>query len=170
MSLTSVQQAVYIATGDPETDNPTSLQFPGQLGATVTIQHATQGRKTYQLVKVNSGSATLTAHACVFWADKHNYEVIAAATNHGRAAGIAKVAAAASTFCWIQKKGLGLVRFAAAPTSAPDATGKPVRPTATVAEADSVALGTALDNQIARTAGTAASQLALCDIDVDDRA
>ena len=117
MSLTSDQQAVYIASGDPETDNPTSLQFPGQLGAKVTIQTATAGRKTYRLVKVNASSATLTQHACVFWADKANFEALTAATNHGRAAGIAKVAAAACTYCWGQTKGLRTVRFAAAPPS-----------------------------------------------------
>lgn len=169
MSLTGDRQTLYIATGDPETDNPTSLRLPGQLGEKVTIQHATQGRKTYQLVKVNASSATLTANAVVFWADKANFEVIAAATNYGRAAGRAPLAAAASTYLWIQKKGLGNGRFAAAPTSAPDATGKPVVTTATAAELNSLALATAGDTVVGRSAGTAAAQIALVDFDIDDR-
>lgn len=168
MSLTGDQQTAYVASGDPETDNPTTLQYPGLLGAKLS-RTTSAGKKTYRLVKVAATSATLTASAAVFWADKSAFEVTATATNHGRCAGIARVAAAINTYCWVQTKGLGNVRFAAVPTSAPDATGKPVRPTAVATECDSVALGTALDNEIGRSAGTATAQIALVDIDIDDR-
>ncbi len=63
----------------------------------------------------------------MYWSDKTINEVTTAKTNRGAVAGICRIAAAAAAeYIWILKKGDRGVLFQAAPTSAPDTTGKPV--------------------------------------------
>lgn len=142
------QQGIWISTGDPDNVDERSMYAPGQLGSKVTLIQPTrspagveEGRsKTYQYVRVDSGVAVAPFPGAVaWWLNSAQYLVTTAATNRGRVAGVFQGTVTPGNFCFIQQKGPGKVKFVDAPTSAPDATGKFVIPSATAGKADCVA-------------------------------
>jgi hypothetical protein len=141
-------QSPYFASGNPETEEFTTLYAPGMLGLRAEFDQGTPGvapnRCVYQLVKCASGITPVVGNV-MYWSTKNIAAVTTTATNTGNLAGIARIAAAAAAeYIWICKKGDREVLFIDAPTSAPDGTGKPVvGVTATAGKADSLALATA---------------------------
>ncbi len=141
-------QSPYFATGDPETEELTTLYAPGMLGCCAQFDrggiNGPQNVCTYQLVKQGAGVAGLAGQ--VFsWNPKSTWTVVlAAAAQLGQIAGVGeKVVATAATYIWIVKKGDRPVLVINAPTVAPDATGLPVVSSATAGSADCVAATTA---------------------------
>ena len=138
------QPAVYLQSGDPETENTPTLYAPGLLGARFTViqpSRATPGTesgrsKRYQIIRTDS---TMTVApflgAVAWWSDKTQYLVTtnAAATGggRGRVAGIFQNAITPGNFGCVQVEGPAMVKFVDAPTATPDATGKFVIPSAT---------------------------------------
>jgi hypothetical protein len=141
-------QSPYFQTGNPETEEMTTLYAPGMLGCRAEFDQGLlagpPNRCVYQLVKAYT-SITPVVGNVLYWVAKSAFTVTTTATNTGALAGIARIAAAAAaTYIWICKKGDRDVLFIDAPTVAPDATGLPVMGvTATAGKADSKALATA---------------------------
>ncbi len=140
-------QSPYFATGNPETEEFTTLYAPGMLGLRAEFDQGTPGtapnRCVYQLVKAYT-SITPVVGNVLYWVSKTAFTVTTTATNLGNLAGIARIAAAAAAeYLWICKKGDRDVLFIDAPTVAPDATGLPVvGVVATAGKADAKALAT----------------------------
>ena len=150
------QQPIYISTGDPETVNDVTLQYPGQLGMRATIKQpsgpGTPGSesyrdKTYQLVQTDSSMGTAPyLGAVAWWADKTAYKVTTDPTKlgRGRIAGVFQNAITPGNYGFIQTQGPASVKLVDAPTSAPTAnSGQFVIPSATAAKADTLAAGAA---------------------------
>jgi hypothetical protein len=103
------QPALFLASGDPETENTPVLQYPGQLGARITIKQPPGGPsgpfpptaagtsqtavsanaanrfKTYQLVQTDSSAAVAPfPNAVAWWSDKSKYLVTTSASKLGR--------------------------------------------------------------------------------------
>lgn len=141
-------QSPYFATGNPETEEMTTLYAPGMLGCVAQFDQGLQAGPpnvcAYQLVKQNT-SITGVVGNVMYWVTKSSYTVTTTATNTGQLAGICRIAAAAAaTYIWICKHGDREVLFIDAPTVAPSAVGLPVvGVTATAGKADTVALATA---------------------------
>lgn len=179
-------QPVFLPGGNPETFNEPSLPYPGQLGnrfeiinpprqASTATDTAEDGRpKGYQLVGTDSSMAQSPFDGAVaWWSNQQQYRVTTTVTTlgRGRVAGVFKMAVTPGNFCCIQIKGVGLVKFIDTVTSAPDATGKLVIPSATNGKADCLAAGSAATYPImGRSAGTydAANAQALVDLDLPD--
>lgn len=178
-------QPVFLPGGNPETMNEPSLLYPGQLGNRFEIINpprqapgsntAEDGRpKGYQLVGTDSTMAQAPFDGAVaWWADQAQYRVTTTVTTlgRGRVAGVFKMAVTPGNYCCIQQKGVGEVMFVDAPTSAPDATGKLVIPSATNGKADCLAAGSAATYPIlGRSAGAVigGTGRALVDLDVAD--
>jgi hypothetical protein len=148
MPLNRYIQSPYFATGNPETEEMTTLYAPGMLGLLAEFDQGLLAGPpnpcVYQLVKQATGVQGVVGNV-MYWATKSAWTVTTTATNTGQLAGICRIAAAASaTYIWILKKGDRNVLFIDAPTVAPDATGLPVMGvTATAGKADSKALATA---------------------------
>ncbi|PYQ25325.1 MAG: hypothetical protein DMF56_27825 [Acidobacteria bacterium] len=140
-------QSPYFATGNPETEEMTTLYAPGMLGCRAEFDQGLlagpPNRCVYQLVKAYT-SITPVVGNVLYWVTKSSYTVTTTATNLGNLAGIARIAAAAAAeYIWICKKGDRDVLFIDAPTVAPDATGLPVvGVVATAGKADAKALAT----------------------------
>lgn len=98
----------------------------------------------YQLVLQNTSISGVMGNV-MYWADKGAFKVTTTQTNTGQLAGICrKVVVTAATYIWILKHGTRDVLLIDSPTSAADATGKPVVGiTATAGKADVLALATA---------------------------
>jgi hypothetical protein len=145
------QQPIYMRSGDPETENEATLQYPGQLGMRVTVAQPSRtapgnesGRpKTYQLVKTDS-TMTVTPFpgAVAFWADRANYLVTTAATNQQEGAGVFQNAITAGNYGFIQVQGPATVKFVDADVAAL-AAGDAAIPSSTAGKAGRVAKGTA---------------------------
>ncbi len=141
-------QSPYFATGNPETEEMTTLYAPGMLGLRAEFDQGLlagpPNRCVYQLIKQYTSIQCVVGNV-TYWVAKSAFTVTTTATNSGNLAGIARIAAAAAaTYIWICKKGDRDVLFIDAPTVAPDATGLPVMGvTATAGKADSKALATA---------------------------
>ena len=141
-------QSPYYATGNPETEEMSTLYAPGMLGC---VGQFDQGGISgpinlclYQLVKQAAALSAVVGNV-MYWSAKSTFTVTTTATNTGQLAGIARIASAtAASYIWICKKGDRNVLFIDAPTVACDATGLPVvGVTATAGKADSLALATA---------------------------
>lgn len=134
-------------TGNPETELLTSLYAPGALGKKAWFNQGTPSAPImclYQLVKLKA-AITTTIGAVMYWDDRDDFVVTNVATNTGQLAGIARIVAAAAEYIWILKEGDREVHLVDSPTSAADATGKPVvGVTATAGKADVLALTTAI--------------------------
>lgn len=179
-------QPIFLPGGNPETFNEPSLPYPGQLGnrfeiinpprqAAAATEAAEDGRpKGYQLVGTDSTMAVAPFDGAVaWWSNQSQYRVTTTVTTlgRGRVAGVFKMAVTPGNFCCIQQKGVSEVMFVDSPTSAPDATGKLVIPSATNAKADCLAAGSAATYPImGRSAGAVigGSGRALVDLDVND--
>src|SRR3954451_3222191 len=125
MGLSDAQGA-YLATGDPETEENTTLLYPGELGRVIDFDRGTAGapnRCRYQQVRCAAGITPVKGQV-LYWNDKSKFEVTTAAANRAQVAGIfgtQRDASAAQKYIWIGKKGRLGVLFQGAPTSAPDA-------------------------------------------------
>ncbi len=145
------QPAFYLQSGDPETENVTSLLYPGQLGVRFTVIQTTRapagveaGRsKRYQLIRTDS---TMTVApfpgATAWWSDKAQYMVTTNATNRNRVAGAFQNAITPGNYGCIQISGPATVKLLDA-DMASVAIGDAIIPSATNAKATRVAVGTA---------------------------
>lgn len=145
------QPAVFLQSGDPETENAASLAYPGQLGVRFTVIQPTRsapgveaGRpKRYQLIKTDS---TMTVApfpgATAWWSDKAQYLVTTNATNRNRVAGVFQNAITLGNFGCVQIGGPGTTKLLDA-DMASVAIGEAIIPSSTNAKATRVAVGTA---------------------------
>lgn len=171
-------QSPYFGSGNPETEELTTLYAPGMLGCIAEYDQGTPGAEnvcTYQLVKLAAALQGLVGQV-LYWSTaalKGLYTVTATATNTGSLAGIAQRATTtAATYIWMLKHGYRSVLLIDAPTSAADTTGKPVvAVTATAGKADVLALATAPQPMLigqCMTAQDGTSKLATCFVNIPD--
>ena len=146
--------ALYLQSGDPETENTPSLQYPGQLGMRITVRQppggavgAEAGRsKRYQLIQTDSTMSVAPFRGAVaWWSDKTKYLVTTSPTalGRGRIAGVFQNAISAGYYGCVQIEGPATVKFVDAPTAAPTAAGLFVIPSATAGKADCLAAASA---------------------------
>lgn len=165
----------YFLTGNPETEESSTLYAPGALGSFAWFDQGTSAapnRCRYRLVKCTTGITPAVGNV-MYWVSKAAFTVTTARTNRGNVAGIARIAGTiAAAYIWILVRGDRTVLFQGAPTVAPDATGLTVVPSSgTDGVADSVAIATAPPGPvIGVTLGAAASSLALCRVNIPDQA
>lgn len=172
-------QSPYFATGNPETEEMTTLYAPGMLGCVAEFdQGGIAGPKnvcTYQLVLQAAAISGVIGNV-LYWgtaALKKAFTVTTTATNTGTRAGICrKLVVTAATYIWMLKQGQAEVLFIDAPTVACDGTGLPVvGVTATAGKADSLALATAPQPAyLGRTLGAqdGVTKRAMCMVEVPD--
>lgn len=171
-------QSPYFASGNPETEESTTLYAPGMLGCVADFDQGSTGAEnvcTYQLVKLAAALQGLVGMLC-YWSTaalKGAYTVTSTATNTGSAAGVAQRATTtAATYIWMLKHGYRSVLLIDSPTSAADTTGKPVvGVTATAGKGDVLALTTAATPFLfgqCMTAQDGTSKLATCFVDMPD--
>jgi hypothetical protein len=176
-------QPLYLQSGDPESEDVSSLLYPGMLGDRLTIKQpgppgaagAEDYRyKTYQLVQVDSTVTTAPFRGAVaWWSDKTRYLVTTSPTalGRGRIAGVFQNAITAGNYGCIQTQGPGTVKFVDAPTAAPTVAGLIVIPSATAGKADCLAAGSAATYPaLGVSAGVynAAAAEAVVDLDVPE--
>lgn len=175
-------QSPWFFTGNPETEEYTALPAVGSTlppaGAFMAICEFDQGLAAgpvnlcrYQLVKQGPGIQGVVGSA-MYWLSKPAGTVTTVRTNRGLFAGVCRIASATpASFIWILKKGRATGLFQAVPSSAPDATGKPVVPGDTT---DGTFDCLANDESqgafpaVGVTVGVAAANLALVDWNVPD--
>lgn len=174
------QQATYIQSGDPETENTPTLQYPGLLGSRVYIKQpnrsqagAEAGRdKGYQLIRTDSTMTVAPFQGAVaWWSDKTQYLVTTTVTTlgRGRVAGVFQNAIGLGNYGYIQIEGPATVKFIDAVAAAPTIAGLFVIPSATNGKADTLAAGTAATYPtLGVTAGAydATNALGVVDLDV----
>ena len=159
------QQAIYIQSGDPATENINPLPvlgqsvgdpYPGTMGMRVTIKEpgpmgvpgAVNYRdKTWQRILTDSAMTVSPFKGAVaWWADKTKYMVTTDPTKLGQG-NVARVFQGAITkgyIGFIQCQGPGTVKLVDAPTSTPTATSANIIiPSSTAGKADSLAAGSA---------------------------
>lgn len=152
------QNAVYIQSGDPLTENAATLAQPGTLGARFTMQYPTSRAtpatpprtRRFQLVQVDSAAATAPkAGQPVYWVDRSTYKVTTAGgTLLNQLAGVINNAATRGNYTCIQLGGPCYVRASDANVAA------------AVAGAD-VIVGGATDLGVLVAAGTAPGTVTL---------
>jgi len=189
------EQAVYLQSGDPTKERRPATDGlgnadsygPGQLGQRFSAPDSTTGYAAdWQIVKTDSVMDTLPYDGAVaWWLDRAAYLVTTNVTAAGRGnrAGIFRDSDAPqdptvhniglSQIICIQKKGVGVqVNFVAGPVADPTAAGLFVIPSATAAQADCLAAGTAaIYPPIGVSTGAidaVAVDYAAVDVDVDD--
>ena len=122
------QQSPYFATGDPETEEMTTLYAPGMLGCVSQFDRGgisgPQNVCTYQLVLM-AAFVTLVGQVMT-WSDKGNWTVTNQVPTNGNVAGICEKVIAASSYFWVVKKGDRPILYVDAPTVAPSLLGLPV--------------------------------------------
>src|SRR6267142_529508 len=145
------QQAYYLQSGDPESENTPTLAYPGQLGIRFTVTQpqrgavgAEEGRsKRYQLIKTDSSMSVAPYKGAVaWWSDKTQYLVTTSATNRNRVAGAFQNAITPGNFGCIQFGGPASVKRIDTP-AAPVAVGSTIIPSSSDGKADNLAVGTA---------------------------
>lgn len=169
-----LMQSPYFGTGNPETEEMTTLYAPGMLGCVADFDQGGLAGPVnlcrYQLVK-QAAAITGVVGQVFFWSNKGLITVNIDRTFRGHLAGIGRIAATtAASFIWILKKGDRTVLFQGSPTAAPSTAGLPVVPSAsTDGVADALALATAPNvGLIGNTAGAAAANLALTRVNIPD--
>jgi hypothetical protein len=116
-------QSPYFASGDPETEEMTTLYAAGMLGCLANYDRGSNNICTYRLVKQASAISGVVGNVFVF-STRSIYEVTTAVTKAGLPAGIGeKIVATAATYIWVAVRGNRPVLFVNAPTVAPDANG-----------------------------------------------
>ncbi len=156
------QPAVYLQSGDPESENAASLLYPGQLGIRFTVIQPTRtapspttvgGRaKRYQLVQSDSAMTVAPfLGAVAWWSDHSKYLVTTTsptvAQGRNRIAGRFCNAITPGNFGCVQIQGTGLVKLIDAVTQANVVAGAYIVPSSTNAKADVVASATAPTQQ-----------------------
>lgn len=165
----------YFQTGNPETEEASSLYAPGLLGTFAWFNQGTPVAPNwcrYRLVKQTTAISGVVGNV-MYWVSKAAFTVTTDRTNRGNVAGICRIAVVtAATYIWLLVHGDRTVKFQGAPTVAPDATGLTVVPSSgTDGVADSVAIATAAPGPvIGTTLGAASSNLALCRVNIPDQA
>ncbi len=166
-------QSPYFATGNPETEEMTTLYAPGMLGC--CAQYDKGGISgppnicVYQLVLLAAVSQVVGN--VMTWSDKGAWTVTNATAANGNVAGIGRKIAGPSTYVWIGKKGDLGVLFVAAPTVAPSALGLPVvQSDATAGKADCLAKSEtqAAFPILGTTLGATSSDIALVRVNIPD--
>jgi len=155
------QNAVYLQSGNPLTEDAPSLAQPGTLGARFTMQYPssrvspqtaanTPRTRRFQIVRVDPAAAAAPkAGQPVYWSDRANYVVTTAGgTVLNQLAGVINNAATRGNYTCIQVGGPCLVRASDANV------------TAAVAGADML-VGGATDLGVLVAAGTAPGTVAL---------
>lgn len=135
-------QSPYFATGNPDTEEMTTLYAPGMLGCCGQFDQGGIGGPpnvcVYQLVLLAAINAVVGN--VLTWSNKGAWTVTNATAANGNVAGIGQKIAGPSTYIWIVKKGDRPVLFVDAPTVAPSALGLPVvQSDATAGKADALA-------------------------------
>lgn len=154
MSREQWNHPMYVRSGDPETENESTLHYPGMLGKkyAVTQPHRTaagveEGRtKEYQFIHTDSSMTVAPFPGAVaWWANRALYQVTTDPTTlgRGRVAGVFQGTVTRGNYGFVQTKGPGTVKFVDAPTAAPTVAGLIVVPSATAGKADALAAGTA---------------------------
>jgi hypothetical protein len=152
------QNAIYLQSGDPNTEDAATLMQPGTLGARFTVQYP-QSRATpatpprtrrYQLVRVDPAAAAAPkAGQPVYWSNRSQYLVTTAGgTTLNQIAGVINNAATRGNYTCIQLGGPCMVRASDANVAA------------AVAGAD-ILVGGATDLGVLVAAGTAPGTVAL---------
>ena len=166
-------QSPYFATGDPETEEMTTLYAPGMLGCCAQYDRGgvtgPQNVCTYQLVKLDA-FVTVVGNVMT-WLSKAAFSVTNQTAANGNVAGICEKIAAVSTYIWIVKKGDRPVLFVAAPTAAPSLLGLPVvQSSATAGKANCLAKSEtqAAFPLLGTTFGTTTSDLGTVRINIPD--
>jgi hypothetical protein len=177
------QQTMYFVTGDPETENNATLEYPGQLGSRCTIIEPLRGSpttagayraKTYQLIQTDSTMTVAPfSGAVAWWSDKTRYLVTTSRTKTGigRVAGVFRSAVTPGNYGFIQTQGPCVnVYIQPSPGAPPDATGLFVIPSATTDGAANIA-GAAGTAPIYPPMGVSASTMiggtSQCEVDLD---
>jgi len=170
---------LFFQNGDPLGMAEADLQYPGQLGMQALTKCRDGVDRDLQIVQCDSTLATAPTPGMVaYWIDdaeaNGTYRVTPVVTGHrGRVAGIFAENIPTLTvdqYTAIVKKGRDVpVKLLDSPTSAADASGKFVVPSATSGRADVLAAGSAATYPpIGRTSGTqdGTTKLANCQVDV----
>lgn len=154
------QQAVYLQSGDPETESTPTLHAPGLLGARFTIlnpqrqqpgvETASAGRsKRYQIVKTDSTMSVAPYRGAVaWWTDRAQYLVTtsASASDRNDIAGVfLRAWNAVGDYMCVQIGGPQTVKLVDSNTGGAGAivAGSSIIPSATDGKADTTAIGTA---------------------------
>lgn len=145
-------QSPYFATGNPETEESTTLYAPGMLGC---VSDYDQGQIsgppnicTYQLVLATLAISAGFVGEVYTWSSKAAWTVVAGVASSGQVAGVgAIINTLLNPYIWILKRGDRNVRFVDAPAVAPSNAGLAVFLSATTGKADCVANTTAEGNK-----------------------
>ena len=150
MPIQFENQPLYFQSGDPESENVSSLAYPGQLGMRCTVVQPSRsaagveaGRsKRYQIIQTDS-TMTVAPYpgATAWWADKARYLVTTNATNRNRVAGVFQNAITPGNYGCIQIGGPATTKIVDASVAAL-AIGDAIIPSSTNSKADRVAVGT----------------------------
>ena len=152
------QNAVYLQSGNPDTESDATLHAPGLIGARYTYTPSSRAAgaaaartRGYQIVQIDpaSGVANSKSGQPVYWVDRATYKVgLAGGTTLNQVAGVVNNVSPKGNYVHIQQKGPCLVRASDANV------------TAAVAGADNI-LGGATDLGVLLAAGTAVTTLPL---------
>lgn len=177
------QQPIFISTGDPETVNDVSLQYPGQLGMRATINQPTRGpagaedyrSKTYQLIQTDSTMtvAPFKGAVAIRASSTNPYLMTTNVTNRNLVAGVFQNAITPGNYGFIQTQGPASVKIIDSAAGA-CAVGDIIMASATNAKADRIAAGSsATFTPLGRVAGptlnsSPAEALVVVDLDLPD--
>lgn len=171
------QQAVFLQSGDPLTENrPADSYSGGQLGSRFTVQDDGINSGTprrFQMVQLDSAmDVAPTAGAVAWWRNSSGYVVTTdvSVAGRGNVAGVFGGALTVDYIGCIQIGGRASVQIQTSPTAVPDNTGKLVIPSATDAKADVLAAGTAASYPpLGTSAGFLSGGLADVDLNLEGR-
>lgn len=129
MSPMGLIQSPYFATGNPETEEYTTLPYPGMLGCVAEYDKGGRAgppnKCRYQLVKQAASIQGIVGNA-MYWSNKGLYTVTTDSAA-GQFAGVCRIAAAAAaSYIWILKKGDATGLYVGSPASTPDGTGQAI--------------------------------------------
>jgi hypothetical protein len=178
------QNAVYLQSGDPLTEDAATLMEPGTLGARFTLQYPTSRAtpatpprtRRFQLVRVDPAAAAAPKSGQpVYWSDRSKYLVTTAGgTLLNQLAGVINNAATRGNYTCIQLGGPCLVRASDANVTAAvagadmlvgGATDLAVLVAAGTAPS-TAALGTISSPKVTDVTGGTGNQKVLCDLDI----
>lgn len=140
--------AVYLATGDPATEDRDVSQYAGEIGQRFIINddgNPVLGKGWQVVVLDSTMDVPPTAGAVAYWRNRTGYVVTTdqSVAGKGEVAGVFGGAPTYGNICCVQQQGPASVQLQTVPTSAPDDTGKIVIPGTADAKADVLGAGTA---------------------------
>jgi len=149
------QNAIYLQSGDPETENTPTLMEPGLLGSRFTVMNPTGKQagappsrsKRYQLVKTDSTMAVAPfPGATAYWQDKSQYLVTTVNTNLNAVAGVFRANMTPGYFGCVQVTGPCMTKIVDGSVLACAVGDSVIGSGATAGKADRVAAGSAPGN------------------------